>query len=124
MKTLRTPMSRFIPAFLFVASLLLSGQAMAHAMLEKTVPTNNSTIATAPKFIDLKFGHPTILTKLKVLRGEEEIPVKFVSGTATNKNFSVPVPELKPGAYQVKWASLSGDGHAMSGSFKFTILGK
>ncbi len=124
MKNPKIQLNRLVLGILCLASLLTPGQSIAHAMLEKTVPANNSTISTVPKSIELEFGHPTILTKLKVLQGEVEIPVKFERGIVANKTYSIPLPELKPGAYQVKWATLSGDGHAMSGSFKFTISGK
>lgn len=124
MNKLTNKLNGLIFTILCMTSLLLPGQAMAHAMLEKSVPANNSTLTSAPKSIELAFGHPTILTKLKVLQGESEIPVKFENGTTANTSYSIPLPDLKPGVYQVKWATLSGDGHAMSGSFKFTISGQ
>lgn len=124
MNNLKIRLNRLALGILCLGSLLIPGQSIAHAMLEKTVPANNSTISTVPKSIEMEFGHPTILTKLKLLQGDVESPVKFERGTVANKTYSIPLPDLKPGAYQVMWATLSGDGHAMSGSFKFTLSGK
>lgn len=115
---------KLLAPLLLLASLIISGQAMAHAMLQKSVPANNATLTEAPKSIEMAFGHEVVLTKLKVIQGESELPIKFDVGTAPRKSYSVPLSQLTPGSYQIKWATMAGDGHAMSGVIKFTISGK
>lgn len=106
-----------------IAGLLFDVQALAHAMLESTSPENHAVLSAAPKTINLKFGHATKLTKLKLLSAGQEIPIAIDLSAPASTTFSIPLPALKPGSYQVKWGSLSGDGHAMSGSLSFTLSG-
>ena len=106
---------------LLVASLLFAGHAFAHAMLESSTPANHAVLGIAPKTIDLKFGHATKLTKLKLLSAGQETPLKVDLSAPASTTFSLPLPALKPGIYKVKWGTLSGDGHAMTGSLSFTV---
>jgi methionine-rich copper-binding protein CopC len=106
-----------------ITGLLVAGSTLAHAMLESSSPANHATLSTAPKAIDLVFGHPTRLTKLKLLNAGQEIPVTIDPSAPASSTFSIPLPALKPGSYQVKWGTLSGDGHVMTGSLSFTVSG-
>ena len=103
--------------------LIHAGQATAHAMLENTSPANNAVLSTAPKAIQLNFGHPTKLVMLKLLKGQETIPLSLERGQSA-KNFSVTLPELTSGKYLATWSTLSDDGHPMKGNISFTITGK
>ncbi|MFZ6844211.1 copper resistance CopC family protein [Undibacterium sp. RuTC16W] len=105
------------------ACLMNSGHAHAHAMLESTSPANNAILSVAPKTIQLNFGHPTRLAMLKLLKGQESIPLTIDNGQSA-KAFSVPLPALTSGKYVVTWSTLSDDGHAMKGSIMFTVTGK
>ncbi|MFZ6674486.1 copper resistance CopC family protein [Undibacterium sp. Xuan67W] len=103
--------------------LMNSGQVHAHAMLERSSPANNAVLSAAPRTIDLSFGHPTKLVMLKLLKGQEVIPLLTDNGQSA-KTFSVALPALTSGKYLATWSTLSGDGHAMKGSITFTITGK
>ena len=116
-------LKRFGLTSLFVAMFAFSLQVFAHAALESSSPANKALLNTAPKTLELKFGHPTKLTKLKLSSGEQDIPVTLDTAAPAAKNYTIALPELKPGAYQVKWGSLSADGHAVTGDFTFTISG-
>jgi methionine-rich copper-binding protein CopC len=107
-----------------VAGVLIVGQAYGHAMLEHSTPDNNAVLSVAPKSIDLSFGHPTKLVMLKLLKGKDIIPITVDTSAADSKTFSIPLPPLTPGQYQVTWSSLSADGHPMKGVIAFTISGK
>ena len=104
-----------------IVSFPFAGHAVAHAMLERSTPANHAVLGTAPKTIDLKFGHATKLTKLKLLSVGQEIPLTVDLAAPASTTFSLPLPALKPGIYKVKWSTLSGDGHAMTGSLSFTV---
>ena len=106
-----------------IASLLFAGHALAHAMLESSSPANHAVLNAAPKTINLEFGHPTKLTKLKLLSSGQETPLTVDLSAPASTTFSLPLPALKPGTYQVKWSTLSADGHAMTGSLSFTLSG-
>jgi methionine-rich copper-binding protein CopC len=108
----------------FLISITFSSQLLAHAMLKSSLPQNQAMLSSSPKTIDLKFGHETKLTSIKLSNSKENIPIKIDPNASASTSFSVPVPTLIPEVYKVKWGTLSSDGHAMSGSFTFTIKGK
>jgi methionine-rich copper-binding protein CopC len=101
----------------------ISPQVLAHAMLKSSLPQNQAILSSSPKTIDLKFGHETKLTSIKLSNSKENIPITFDRNASVSTSFSVPVPVLNPDVYKVKWGTLSSDGHAMTGSFTFTIKG-
>jgi methionine-rich copper-binding protein CopC len=105
-------------------SFTFSSQVLAHAMLKSSLPQNQAILSSSPKTIDLKFGHETKLTSIKLSNSKENIPIKIDRNASASNSFSVPVPTLTPDIYKVKWATLSSDGHAMTGSFTFTVKGK
>jgi methionine-rich copper-binding protein CopC len=113
----------FLSLALAASAALAPISSMAHAMLEKSSPANGATVKPAPKTIDLVFGHPTRLTRFKLVSGAQEIPVTFDTTAAATTRFSIAVPALLPGNYQVSWSSLSSDGHAMTGKLSFTVSG-
>ena len=95
--------------------------AYAHTHLEKSVPANGSTVATAPASVDLEFAHPVRVTALTIQKGEAKgEPLGPLPQDAATK-ISVPAPKLAPGAYVVNWRAVSSDNHVMSGKIQFTI---
>jgi len=107
-----------------VISLTYCTHALAHAMLKNSTPQNQAVLSSSPKTIDLKFGHETKLTSIKLSSSKENIPIQIDRNASASSSFSVPVPVLAPDVYKVKWGTLASDGHAMTGSFTFTIKGK
>jgi len=106
-----------------ILCLVFTMPVFAHAMLEGTSPADKAVLKVSPKTIDFKFGHPTKLTNVKLISASQEkyLPVNVSAPNSTT--FSVPLPDLIPGSYKVNWGSLSGDGHAVTGNFTFTISG-
>jgi methionine-rich copper-binding protein CopC len=121
--TRRTIMKKIWILINCVISLAFCTQALAHAMLKNSTPQNLAILSSSPKTIDLKFGHETKLTSIKLSNSKENIPIAFDRNASASTSFSVPVPLLTPNVYKVKWGTLSSDGHAMTGSFTFTIKG-
>ena len=113
---------RKILALIGCASLLFSGGSLAHSPLKGSTPANNSVVTVPPAEIALEFAHETRLTKLRLIMAEKEIPLS-VPAAPVSTRFTVPLPALPAGAYQVKWSTLSGDGHAMTGGFSLTVAG-
>ena len=106
-----------------IIGLTFCTQALAHAMLKKSTPQNQEVLTSSPKTIDLIFGHETKLTSLKLSNSKESIPVEIDRNVPATSSFSIPLPALTPDTYKVKWGTLSSDGHAMTGSFTFTVTG-
>ena len=107
---------------LAVACLFLSGQALAHARLEATSPAKDSTVV-APKTVSLTFDDPVMLTSVKLTHDGKEMSVD-VGKPKPGTTVSAALPALAPGVYTVRWGAIAEeDGHAMTGSFGFTVSG-
>lgn len=106
----------FLLAFIFGAA--------AHSKVETSIPANGSILEQFPRQIEIMFDQPTRATKVTLKHmgrdGEQEYRLKLPT-----KDF-VKQLILKPqsygnGVYQINWRALAKDGHAMKGSFSFTI---
>lgn len=97
--------------------------ALAHDGLVGTVPAGGATVEGLPPAVELDFtGEPLPLGTLVAVTGPDGGIVS--SGDAEIRGTTV-VQALAgdpvPGTYRVEWRSTSSDGHALSGSFDFTV---
>jgi methionine-rich copper-binding protein CopC len=106
-----------------ILGLVFSMQIFAHAMLESTSPADKAVLSPSPPSINFNFGHKTKLVKVNLISTDQEKSLPVDISLPNAKTFSISLPALKPGSYQVNWSSLSGDGHAVTGTFSFTISG-
>ncbi|GGC14103.1 copper resistance protein CopC [Cellulomonas sp. APG4] len=108
-----------------VASLLLlgwaPGQAVAHDALVSTAPGDGTTVEE-PDAVVLTFSADQLAVGAVVAvtgpDGQE-----WGDGAATVSGVTVAQPlreGLPSGEYQVNWRSVSGDGHPVDGTFRFT----
>ncbi|HEY8506930.1 MAG TPA: copper resistance CopC family protein [Steroidobacteraceae bacterium] len=108
---------RLIALIAFASVPLLT---LAHTHLKESSPANGAVIAKAPSSITLTFSEPTRLTALTVEEGGTERKLGPLP-TEASARIEVPVAELAPGAYTLKWRAVGKDGHVMSGTIRFTI---
>jgi len=102
--------------------------AMAHSMLVKAEPPRRAVLAKAPTQVRLWFNEEIEgdYASLVVLDAEKH-PVSEVKPQLAPddpKSIVLPLPELTPGKYSVKFRVLSVDGHVVDSSFDFTVKGK
>jgi copper resistance protein C len=103
-------------------------ETMAHSMLVKAEPPRRAVLTKAPAQVRLWFneeieGDYASLVVLDI----EKHPVTEVKPQLApddRKSVVLPLPELVPGKYSVKFRVLSVDGHVVESSFDFTIKGK
>ena len=102
--------------------------ALAHALLVKAEPPRRAVLAKAPAQVRLWFNEEIedAYTSLVVLdAGKHPVSdVKFQLALDDQKSIVLPLPELAPGKYSVKFRVLSVDGHVVESSFDFTVKGK
>ena len=121
-------MRQKIAAICAVIALLAPHPAQAHTSLVSSVPMKNSTIKAIPKTIALTFDEKLIMlagknvSKFSVV-GPDGKEIKLGPITLTNQIISAAVlePKPKPGIYKIKYRVISGDGHPVSGTIKFTL---
>ena len=110
-----------------IASFLITGNALAHALLVRSLPVANSELTQPPTKIEMWFSEPVeegfSSARLFTTSGDE-IPVgKAQLDPNDPYHLTVPLSQLSPGIYTVSWVSLSRtDGHEWAGSFPFTVL--
>ncbi|MEO9255936.1 MAG: copper resistance CopC family protein, partial [Tepidiformaceae bacterium] len=111
-------------AFGFVA--LQPGTALGHASLVSSDPAANSFLQKAPTQISLTFAENidsanSSVRLLDAQGAEITIPKPVISPDSLS--MTVALPKLGPGIFNVLWSNVSRtDGHALSGSFPFTVL--
>lgn len=108
-------------ALAFVATPALAQQGHADAGEVVSVPADDSILTTSPPSLSLTFEHSVVLTQV-IVHGPEErtVPVAFTASPSAAVNYSIALPTLTPGAYEVHWRA-HGDGHAMEGTLHFTV---
>ena len=99
--------------------------AQAHAILVKSQPAKDETVAEAPKRIDLWFNDPvrSEYKALAVIDSEgKRVDNHDVEQTLTDgANIHATVQDLIPGTYTVRYRVVSQDTHIVTGKFQFTV---
>ena len=104
--------------------LLQPNAALAHAALRTSDPVANAFLQRAPDRITLTFTEPIdARTSTIRLLDANGTPVATQPVAVSGNSMTAGVQSLKPGIYNVIWSNTSKiDGHAISGSFPFTVL--
>jgi len=118
--------------FAFRIALALPPAAFAHAKLMKSTPADKSTVAEAPKTIDLWFDEllDAKFNSIEVYASSEvsskkrtnlaEKDAKVDEKDKTHLTVALKAA-LAPGDYTVEWRVLSRDGHSAPGKFVFKV---
>jgi len=110
---------------LMAAALLPATRAGAHAFVDHAVPAVGSTVAAAPKQVQLFFTQELepAFSGATIAKANGE-PVATGPAAFDPRNKAVMVlnlPPLAPGHYKVSWHVLSVDTHRTEGSFAFDV---
>ena len=97
----------------------------AHSMLTKAEPPRRAILTKSPTQVRLWFNEKLEgdYASLVVLDANKQ-PITEVKPTLAPddpKSIILPLPELQPGKYSVKFRVLSVDGHVVESSFDFTV---
>jgi hypothetical protein len=101
---------------------------LAHSMLVKAEPPRRAVLAKTPTQVRLWFNEELEgeYASLIVLDAEKHPVTEIKPQLAPDdpKSIVLPLPELAPGKYSVKFRVLSVDGHVVESFFDFTVKGK
>jgi methionine-rich copper-binding protein CopC len=121
-----TPTFRAIsrPLALFLAMLLGTAPAQAHARLVGCDPAPNSTVA-APMLIQLHFSEE-LARKFSSIRltqsGGAAIAIMAMDAKDAKSLSIMPHATLAPGQYRITWIAVgTDDGHKTTGTYTFTV---
>ncbi|BFU90425.1 MAG: putative Copper transport protein CopC [Nitrospira sp.] len=120
----------FRPVILIVAFVLgvPATSAFAHSMLVKAEPPRRAVLTKSPIQVRLWFNEKIEgdYASLVVVDARKQ-PITDLKPTLApddQKSIILPLPELPPGKYSVKFRVLSVDGHVVESSFDFTVKGE
>lgn len=102
--------------------------ALAHSMLVKAEPPRRAVLTKSPTQVRLWFNEKIEgdYASLVVLDVKKQ-PITDTKPTLSpddQKSIVLPLPELAPGKYSVKFRVLSVDGHVVESTFDFTVKGE
>lgn len=106
----------------FVTLCALSAPVAAHAVLKGSAPADGEVV-TDVKRVSLTFSVAVKLITLKLIGNKTEISLEVDRSAPAGVSFKSDVPAVPLGLYELKWTATGGDGHVMSGSIWFTLLG-
>ena len=117
-----------VGAVIVMAMGLPVASALAHALLVKAEPPRRAVLAKPPAQVRLWFNEEIegAYASLVVLDTDKNSVTGAKPQLAPDdrKSIVLPLPELVPGKYSVKFRVLSVDGHVVESSFDFTVKGK
>ena len=126
MKTLALKLGSAATAAVVALAGLAAAPAPVHVHLTRSEPMADSTVSTAPGDIKLWFSAPVqvAVTTVRVAAVDgtsaATVPVRQATGANAPLVAALPRP-LANGRYTVNWRTMSRDGHAINGTFAFTV---
>lgn len=107
-------------ALIFLCLALLPLQALAHAQLRASDPSEGAVLAEAPATIILDFNEAIAPLVLRHIGPDGT--ATDLEGTAENATISVvPPANLAGGTYLLSWRVVSDDGHPVGGTLTFHV---
>lgn len=127
MRSTRLPFAAAVAAALVAAPFALRAIPLPHLKLKASFPAADTTLAQAPKQIELWFSEapemPVSKIRLATAAGAEVTVGALARGTDANSpSLVVPITgKMAAGKYTVTWRAGSKDGHPVNGSYGFTV---
>jgi copper transport protein len=115
-------MRRALAAVSLVA-LGLPVSAWAHASVKETHPGYRERVELAPRAVMIRFSQPVeaLADSIVVYSASGQVVSRAVSNARNPEILEASLGRLPRGAYTVRWKTLSGDGHVISGVFTFGV---
>jgi methionine-rich copper-binding protein CopC len=112
-------------AGLLLAFTSVPAAARFHTRLTRSNPAADSTLAAAPKAIELWWNEkPEVELTTVTVQGADSSKIALGKVRASSDMMGVAADvtgRVAPGKYIVKWKTAGKDGHAVRGSFNFSI---
>jgi methionine-rich copper-binding protein CopC len=127
MRTSRLPFAAAVAAVLVASPFALRAVPLPHLKLKASFPAADTTLAQAPKQVELWFSEAPEMPVSKIglaADGGAEVAVgELARGKDANSpSLVVPVTgKMSAGKYTVTWRAGSKDGHPVNGTYSFTL---
>lgn len=101
---------------------IFATNVFAHSGVDTTLPANGDILAETPAEVSFKFSKDIRLTRVEMTHQDHPtVTLELGEQTSFGRDFSMPVEEMGVGIYRIDWRGLGVDGHAVQGSFSFTV---
>jgi methionine-rich copper-binding protein CopC len=110
-----------------LAGWLYSAPVSAHAMLTKAEPPRRAQLTQPPAQVRLWFNEEVEKDYASLSVTHADKPVTDAKPRLAEddpRSIVLPMPQLSPGKYTVKFRVLSVDGHVVDSSYDFTVKSK
>ena len=96
--------------------------AMEHSPLDATTRANEATVTEMPTEVLMDFKGDIRLTRVAITHADtHSMDMDLGDQTAFTQEFALPMHDMGAGVYVVEWRGLGDDGHALNGTFSFTV---
>ena len=120
----RPLLSRRAAAAAMLLCLLAPLPAFAHAILEESVPAQDSTVEAGRLGIALRYNSRIDKARSRLtLTGPNHDHATLPIMQAGPPDILTTSADLKPGVYTIRWNVLATDGHLTRGEVHFTVTG-
>ncbi len=108
-----------------VPAVMLAPAAAAHSVLIATDPENGSELENSPEHVELTFNEEINQNFVTVTVRQDDDSTNRVTGepTVDGDTVTAQVEDLVPGSYTVGYRVTSADGHVVTGSSAFSVVG-
>ena len=117
-------MNRSVFGWLLAVGILVSTAPLVHAhmVLQKSEPTANAVLTTAPTQVLLSFNEaPDVKVSRMEIKGPSAA-TKLVTLHAMDKSLMAMVQgDVPDGAYTIAWQAAGDDGHIQKGELAFSV---
>jgi methionine-rich copper-binding protein CopC len=106
----------------FLTTSLLTTAAVAHTQLASATLEDGGVYQTMPDVLDLVFAQKVGLAAFSLKDSEgQDVVVDFTPPKSRETRFSIPMPKLLSGQYEMTWRAISNDGHVVNGGLRFSV---
>jgi methionine-rich copper-binding protein CopC len=91
------------------------------SLLESASPSDGARLAAPPRNLVLHFRVPVRLQEVTILGSDGQSMPMMINSAGLSRAFSVPMPDLEPGPYTVRWRVLDEAARSQEGSLGFVI---
>ena len=96
--------------------------AMAHSPLDGTTPANEAIVLEMPTEVLMDFKRDIRLVRVVITHAStRSMNMDLGKQTAFTQAFTLPMHDMGAGVYVIEWRGLGADGHALNGTFSFTV---
>lgn len=122
---LKLTITTIIKPVVLLVALISPFPVFAHAILVKSQPAKDETVAQSPKQVDLWFND-AVRSEYKAVAvidsAGKRVDNHDVEQSLTDgSHIYATVPNLAPGTYTIRYRVVSEDTHIVTGKFEFTV---